>query len=92
MYLKTIWKNYSTIGEKSKGDKTKTEQGIKDTFQEHFLDILSNSHKTKCTILEKRQALAACLTKMPENTTSPVLRLQGKSINTFFMFPDLIFL
>ena len=79
--LKSIWDDYSTIGNKTKAERTKTEKGVKDTFQEYFLDKLYSSYKNKRAIADKRQALKECIQTMPEATTSPVLRLKGEFVS-----------
>lgn len=55
----------------------RTESGIKDTFQIHFLDQIFSSYKNKRGRASKQTALDARLALLPDNITSPVWRIKG---------------
>jgi len=59
--------------------KAQTQTGIKDTVQEFHLEKLFASYKGKLGPQAKQQALDDAVAELPEDITSPVWRLQGKS-------------
>lgn len=67
----------STPGTKTKIGDLKTACGIKDTYQNVFLDNLFDSHKNVRGRAAKQAALDAKLGTLPPNTTNPVLRIRG---------------
>lgn len=56
----------------------RTESGIKDTFQLHFLEQLFDSYKWKHGGEAKQAALNAQLNTLPTVTMSPVWQIKGK--------------
>lgn len=68
----------SHIGTKTKVKKMRTASGIKDTYQDTFLDALFDSYKDKRGKPDKEAALAAKFGTLPPNTTSPVWRIKGE--------------
>ncbi|EED83930.1 predicted protein [Postia placenta Mad-698-R] len=57
--------------------KMRTETGIKDTYQLHFLDKLFNSHKSRQNETTKQTALDAAVASLPPDITSPVWHIKG---------------
>lgn len=55
----------------------KTACGVKDMYQNVFLDSLFNSYKSKCGKAAKQTALDAKFGTLPPNTTTPVWRIKG---------------
>lgn len=55
----------------------RTESGIKDTYQLHFLEQIFDSYKTKQGRVAKQAALDAKLVQLPRNITSAVWRIKG---------------
>lgn len=74
------------VGNQSRIKKKKTETGVKDTFQQHFLDSLFESYKSRRTDRTKQAALDAKLASMnkgPEEMINPILRVYGRYISSF---------
>jgi hypothetical protein len=69
LYTKTALKN------------ERTETGIKDTYQEFFLERLFSSYKDVSGKGDKQKALDAAVASLPEKTTSPVWRIAGESFD-----------
>ena len=65
------------VGAKTFLRKMRTESGVKDTVQEHFLDKLFASYKGKQGTQAKQAALDSALQSLPSNITSAVWRLKG---------------
>ena len=64
----------------------RTESGVKDTVQEHFLDKLFASYKGKQGTQAKQAALDSAIQSLPPNITSAVWRL--KSIFIFYFLSE----
>ncbi|KAL1708926.1 hypothetical protein EV121DRAFT_276854 [Schizophyllum commune] len=65
------------VGKKTALENERTETGIKDTYQLHFLQSLFSSYKSKSGQAEKLAALQAKVADLPSNTMSPVRRIHG---------------
>ena len=65
------------VGAKTVLKKMRTESGVKDTVQEHFLDKLSASYKGKQGTQAKQAALDSAVQSLPPNITSAVWRIKG---------------
>ena len=65
------------VGAKTFLRKMRTESGVKDTVQEHFLDKLFASYKGKQGTQAKQAALDSAVQSLPSNITSAVWRLKG---------------
>uniref|UniRef100_A0A8H7XVA1 Uncharacterized protein n=1 Tax=Psilocybe cubensis TaxID=181762 RepID=A0A8H7XVA1_PSICU len=63
------------IGTKSKLRAAKTETGIKDVFQDFFIEKLFKSYKGKVSTQAKEKALKAAVDKLPGDIKSPVWKL-----------------
>ncbi|KAL1674996.1 hypothetical protein EV122DRAFT_219370 [Schizophyllum commune] len=67
----------TTVNKKTALEKERTETGIKDTYQLHFMESLFASYNKKRGKDNKLAALAEKVSKLPENTMSPVWRING---------------
>ncbi|KAF9493187.1 hypothetical protein BDN71DRAFT_1591205 [Pleurotus eryngii] len=67
----------STPGSKTRVKAMRTETGIKDTYQLHFVEQLFDSVKGKRGEAAKQAAIDAKLRSFPSNVTSPVWRING---------------
>jgi len=65
------------VGNKTALKKHRTETGIKDTTQEHFLEKLFASYKGKSGTRKKQDALDAAVGQLPPDITSAVWRIDG---------------
>lgn len=61
------------LNTKTKVKAAHTASGVKDTFQEYFLECLFGSYANKRKTEIKQAALDEEIKKLPEETTSPVL-------------------
>ncbi|KAF8204045.1 hypothetical protein BJ912DRAFT_841196 [Pholiota molesta] len=75
--LNTYYEHAKTVGTKTMLKQLRTDSGIKDTVQEHFLEKLFSAYKSKRGAKAKEDALAAAVNALPDDITSPVWRLQG---------------
>ncbi|KAK7006328.1 hypothetical protein R3P38DRAFT_3366987 [Favolaschia claudopus] len=75
--LKSYFVEASYLDSKTKIQKQRTETGVKDTYQLHFLEKIFESYKGKRGRASKEAALNARLASLPQNTTSPVWRIKG---------------
>lgn len=75
--LKSFFEQASTLDTKTKVKKMRTDSGIKDTFQMHFLDKLFASYSKKRGPEHKEAALRAELDRLPKNTINPLWRIKG---------------
>lgn len=57
-------------------EKLKTDKGVKDTFQEFFLDKISSAIKNKRTVAERLEAIKN-IPDLPHNPLNPVFCLSG---------------
>ncbi|KAG5642862.1 hypothetical protein DXG03_002007 [Asterophora parasitica] len=71
--LRSYFTEASTLDAKTKVKKMRTDSGIKDTFQLHFIEKIFNSYRTLRGQSSKQAALDAELSKLPEDIMSPVL-------------------
>lgn len=67
----------STLDTKTKVQQMRTNTGVKDTYQLHFLERLFDSYKSKRGTANKQAALDAEINELPSNITSPVWRIKG---------------
>ena len=74
--IRQIYTYYKTAGGKGIAEKLKTDKGVKDTFQEFFLDKISSAIKNKRTVSERNEAIVN-VSDLPEDPMNPVLRLLG---------------
>jgi hypothetical protein len=65
------------LGMQTKVKKMRTKSGVKDTYQMVFIDKIFQSYKNKRGTASKQAALDTLLETLPNNTTSPVWRIQG---------------
>ncbi|KAE9396390.1 hypothetical protein BT96DRAFT_824723, partial [Gymnopus androsaceus JB14] len=75
--LRSYFDDAKRLGTKTKIKASRTASGVKDTFQEHFLERLFGSYTKKRKTETKQAALDAEVKKLPEETTSPVWRIKG---------------
>ncbi|KAF7975989.1 hypothetical protein HWV62_8148 [Athelia sp. TMB] len=75
--LASMFEQASTLDTKTKVQSMRTETGIKDTFQMHFLDKLFKSYKGKRGRESKQAALDREVDALPPFITSPVWRIKG---------------
>jgi hypothetical protein len=66
-----------TVGNQTKIKDLKTQEGVKDTYLDHFLDKIAGSYKKKQGVVAKRTALEAQYARLPPNVFSPVWRIKG---------------
>ena len=78
--LEEIFKHASMIGGMTHVKKVKTASGVKDTFQEFFLEhIYSFTRKLRGPTVKKQELLDIFVnTTIPDDITSPVWRIKGK--------------
>ncbi|KAL1726516.1 hypothetical protein EV714DRAFT_219219 [Schizophyllum commune] len=67
----------TTVNKKTALENQRTETGIKDTYQLHFMESLFASYNKKRGRDNKLAALSAKVSKLPSNTMSPVWRIHG---------------
>jgi hypothetical protein len=72
-----MFEQSKSVGNQTRIKQTKTESGVKDTYQQHFLDQLHDAYKQKRGAKAKEEALKAHLAQMQDNPTSPVWRIAG---------------
>ncbi|KAJ7246704.1 hypothetical protein C8J57DRAFT_1438159 [Mycena rebaudengoi] len=75
--LRSYFTEASTVDTKTKIQHMRTESGIKDTFQQVFLEKLFASYKGKRGRAAKQAALDAKRAELPSITMSPVWRIKG---------------
>lgn len=75
--LRSMFTQASTLDTKTKAKEMRTETGMKDTYQLHFLDKIFSSYSKKRGTAAKQASLDAELEKLPMNTISPVWRIKG---------------
>ena len=76
--LQSYYDKATVVGNKIALKVLRTEQGIKDTVQEFFLDKLFTSYSSKKGLAQKKQALDDAVRRLPEDITSPVWRINGR--------------
>ncbi|KAF5341196.1 hypothetical protein D9611_006121 [Ephemerocybe angulata] len=64
-HLKSFFRDALTVGKQSAIKKVKTRTGVKDTFQNHFLEKIFESYKKKRTANTKQAALDTFLATLP---------------------------
>ncbi|KAF5367924.1 hypothetical protein D9758_004368 [Tetrapyrgos nigripes] len=75
--LKTVFVHSKTVGSKTKAKNLKTLLGIKDTYQDHFTELIFDLLKeTRGSANEKQQQVDSMLEEFPENISSPIWRIQ----------------
>ncbi|KAJ3767096.1 hypothetical protein FB446DRAFT_822496, partial [Lentinula raphanica] len=75
--LRSYFTAAKILGTKTKVKAEHTSSGVKDTFQEHFLNRLFDSYSNKRTTAARQAALEQEVRSMPEEVTSPVWRIKG---------------
>ncbi|KAJ3509457.1 hypothetical protein NLJ89_g5213 [Agrocybe chaxingu] len=75
--LESFFSLAKVVGTRTAMKEARTETGIKDPIQEHFLDGLHNAYKSERGIPKKQAALDAAVERLPPCITSPVWRLTG---------------
>ncbi|KAF9494386.1 hypothetical protein BDN71DRAFT_1563932 [Pleurotus eryngii] len=75
--LRSQFTQASTPGSKTRVKAMRTETGIKDTHQLHFVEQLFDSVKGKHGEMAKQAAIDTKLRNFPPNVTSPVWRING---------------
>ncbi|KAJ3841113.1 hypothetical protein F5878DRAFT_611129 [Lentinula raphanica] len=75
--LRSYFTAAKILGTKTKVRADHTSSGVKDTFQEHFLNRLFDSYSNKRTTAARQAALEQEVRSMPEEVTSPVWRIKG---------------
>ena len=76
--LGEIYGNATTIGEKTKAKELRSKHGIKDKYQEYFIEkVNAFAAKNRGTNLEKQERINSFLKDLPKVVTSPVWRLEG---------------
>ena len=73
------------VGARTFLKKMRTESGVKDTVQEHFLDKLFASYKGKQGTQAKQAALDSAVQSLPPDITSAVWRLKGRFSSRSFL-------
>ncbi|KAF8996948.1 hypothetical protein BDZ89DRAFT_1256673 [Hymenopellis radicata] len=75
--LTAMFNEAALIGSETRVKGMRTASGVKDTYQDFFIQKLFQSHKSKRTQQSKADALRSCITSLPDRVMSPVWRLQG---------------
>jgi len=83
--LKSMFTEASTLNSKTKVQAMRTESGVKDTYQMFFLDKLFRSYKKKRGRESKQAALEKEIESLPDIITSPIWRINGRSIAFIFL-------
>lgn len=68
----------------------RTDTGLKDTFQNFFINQLLDSYKKRRGVANKQAALNSAISGLPQETMSPVWRLRGDQSLLFFGWSELI--
>lgn len=91
--LKSAFQQASVIGNKTNVKKLKTNNGVKDTFQEYFTDkLFMFQSKLRGTWSKKQAAVEEMLKSMPQEDStrmSPVWRIKGQCLYTISSLPIL---
>ncbi|KAK7438400.1 hypothetical protein VKT23_018013 [Stygiomarasmius scandens] len=75
--LKTVFTYSKTVGRKTKAKELKTALGIKDTYQDHFAELIFKALKgTKGPAHEKQRKVDSLLEGFPDNISSPIWRIR----------------
>ncbi|KAF4617992.1 hypothetical protein D9613_012967 [Agrocybe pediades] len=75
--LESYLEKAKQINTKTELRNARTDSGIKDTTQEHFLERLSKSYQGISKTKDKEAALDAAVSNLPHDISSPVWRLTG---------------
>ncbi|KAK7059475.1 hypothetical protein R3P38DRAFT_3303396 [Favolaschia claudopus] len=70
--LKSYFAEASLVDTKTKIQNQRTESGVKDTYQLHFLEKMFESYRNKRGRAAKEAALSARIASLPKNITSPL--------------------
>ncbi|OSX60535.1 hypothetical protein POSPLADRAFT_1148718, partial [Postia placenta MAD-698-R-SB12] len=73
--LHSYFTKAKTLHSKTHVAKMRTEMGVKDSYQLHFLDKLFSSHKNKCSETTKQVALDQAIASLLQEIMSPIWRL-----------------
>ena len=80
-HLEQIFKTASTVGGYTKAKQMRTSTGIKDTFQDTFIErIKSFAKKLRGSTDERQRAIDDMIAReFPKDTISPIWRIEGLS-------------
>ncbi|KIK60035.1 hypothetical protein GYMLUDRAFT_168685, partial [Collybiopsis luxurians FD-317 M1] len=77
--LKSVFTCATTVGNKTRSKSLKSFYGIKDTFQDHFTDLVFAFEKSLWgTGLEKQAQVDNLVSKFPTDVYSPVWQIRGE--------------
>lgn len=78
--LRSIFTHTSTIGSKTRAKQLRTASGVKDTYQDHFSEMIAKFVKgLRGSVREKQARVDRLVESLPDNLINPVWRIQGKS-------------
>lgn len=78
--LKSMFTLAATIGNQTKIKMAKTKTGIKDTYLDHFIELMFSSHKKQRGAARKQATLDEYINLLPDNVMSPVWCIKGKTL------------
>ena len=85
--LGDIYKNATTVGSKTKAKELKSRHGVKDKYQEYFIEKVNfYSADSYGTNTERQGRINTFLDSLPETVTNPVWRLDGESNSVYSVF------
>ena len=71
-------KHMCTIGEQTKGKKLKTTKGVKDTYQEYFIERIQKfTRNLRGNGRDKQRKINNFVGTLPANTNNPVWKIKG---------------
>lgn len=65
------------VGNQTKVKNLKTATGVKDTYLDHFIDLINDSYKSATGPKAKQTTLSQYTSTLPDNIYSPVWRIKG---------------
>lgn len=76
--LRTMFQTASQVGGMTQAGKLQTQFGLKDTFQDFFVDkIFALGRKVRGSTASKQEAINQLIESFPAELTSPVWRIKG---------------
>jgi hypothetical protein len=84
--LRSYFTEACHLGTQTKIKTTRTQTGVKDTFQLHFLNKLFDSYKNRRTESTKQAALDTQISQLPQDPEvmiNPVWRVKGMLLRLF---------
>ncbi|THH17637.1 hypothetical protein EW146_g3214 [Bondarzewia mesenterica] len=76
--LQTIFTTASKVGGMTEAGRLQTQYGVKDTYQESFMQrIFAVGRKFRGSLTKKQEVIDNLVASFPEHTTSPVWRIKG---------------